>query len=385
MIKNERQYYLDWIRIGVILLLVLFHSAITFSAHGDGFIKYPQSVPIMEIGLWFLSIWIMPVLFVTSGIASYYSLQHRTRQQYARERRAKLLIPLLGGVLLVCPPLAYLRALFLGSFQGNLFQFYSRFFSGGIYPRGDLNWGHLWFLAYLYIFAMILLPVFVLMTRKRHRARLVAASAILEKGLWVYIAAIPLMFTEMVLRPFFPGVQNLIWDWANFTLYIVLVLYGFLFAINCRILDNIQRIRLVSLILAGLLFITAVILRTWQIGPVAIHLYPAYHVLMIFTCVFAALGYARQVLNQPFRYYHYLNSASFPVYIFHFLPITVASYFIARSDLNVWMKYLIIVVFAYPSTFALYEIVSRIPLVRVAFGVKAGPTGVSKEVGGGPS
>jgi glucan biosynthesis protein C len=372
MNQNDRAYYLDWIRIGVILLLVPFHTAVTFATHADGFIRYPQSVPAMDIGLWFLSIWNMPVLFVVAGIASYYSLQRRTQWQYARERRGKLLIPLLAGFLLLCPPMAYLRARFMGSFQGNILQFYPRFFTNGFYPQGDLNWGHLWFLAYLYVFAMILLPLFMRMTREPGRASVVAASAILEKGLWIYLAAIPLMFTYAPLSPFFPGEYNLLWDWAHFTLFLVLVLYGFLFAVNDRILDNIQRIRTFSLVFACLLFVAAASFQTSGTGAALRPVFSAYHVLILFAAVLAALGYARQFLNRPNRFYRYLNNASFPFYIFHFLPVTIASYYIARSDLNVWLKYLIVVIFAYVSTFALYEIVRRIPAVRFIFGIRQG-------------
>ena len=82
------------------------------------------------------------------------------------------------------------------------------------------------------------------------------------------------------------------------------------------------------------------------------------------------MGYARQFLNRRFRFYNYLKNASYPFYILHYLPVTVASYFIARSDLNVWLKYLVIIVFSYLATFALYEIIRRIPVVRFLFGVR---------------
>ena len=377
MNQDNRAYYLDWIRIGVILLLVPFHSAITFASRGDGFIRYPQSVPVMDTALWFLSIWIMPVLFVVSGVASYHALQHRTLKQYARERRRKLLMPLLAGMILVCPPMSYMRAMFIGSFHGSFLQFYPCFFTGGLYPRGNLNWGHLWFLAYLYVFSLVLLPLFVRMTGERVRAGLVAASSILEKGLWTYLAVIPLMFTETVLRPFFPGFQNLVWDWANFTLYLVLFLYGFLLAINGRILDNIQRIRIFSLLLGILLLAAMAGLRTWGIGPVMNRMVPAYNVLMVFAWVFAVLGYARRFLNLQGRFYQYLNNASFAIYIFHFLPITIAAYFIARSDFSVWLRCFIIIAIAYPSVFTLYEIVRRIPVLRFIFFAKAAPARIS--------
>ena len=101
-------------------------------------------------------------------------------------------------------------------------------------------------------------------------------------------------------------------------------------------------------------------------------LYPAYNVLMILAWVFAVSGYFKRFLNVKNRFQAYLTKASFPIYIFHFLPITLVSYFIAKSDLNVWLKWATIVVVAYPSTLIIYEIVRRIPVVRFFFGVKPG-------------
>jgi hypothetical protein len=39
MAQEPRAYYLDWVRIMVILLLVPFHSAVALTIHGDGFVK----------------------------------------------------------------------------------------------------------------------------------------------------------------------------------------------------------------------------------------------------------------------------------------------------------------------------------------------------------
>ncbi len=378
MIRDNRAYYLDWIRIGVILLLVPFHSVLTFAGGGDPVIRHQQSVPAMHIGLWFLSIWIMPVLFVVSGAASCYALQYRTPKEYAKERRAKLLRPLLSGMLLVCVPMSYLRALFIGSFHGSILQFYPVFFTSAPYPRGNFSWWHLWFLAYLYVFTLILRPLFVRMSREQTCARVATASSILERGLWVYFLVIPSIFTETLLRPLFPGLQNLVWDWANFTLYLALFLYGYLFAVNGRILENLERIRVFSLVLGTLLFLVAASLgRSW-IGSMISRIYPAYNTLMVFAWVFSVLGYARRFLNRNGRFYLYLNNASFPLYVFHLLPISVAAYFIAKDDLNVWLKCLVIIAFAYPSTFALYEIVRRTPVIRSLFDVKPRPARIDQ-------
>jgi len=92
--------------------------------------------------------------------------------------------------------------------------------------------------------------------------------------------------------------------------------------------------------------------------------YPAYNVLMVFSMVFAVLGHARALLDRRNRVYAYLNKASFPLYIFHFLPITVAAYFIAKANVSVWLRWAILIGVSYPAVFGLYEIVRRIPYLK---------------------
>jgi peptidoglycan/LPS O-acetylase OafA/YrhL len=369
MEEKERAYYLDWIRIGVILLLVPFHSAVTFIIHGDAFIKYPQHVPGLDIFTWLLSLWIMPALFLVSGMSAYFSLRSRTGKEFMRERYQKLLLPFFAGVVLICPVMAYLRALFMNTFQGDFLHFYPHFFNGA-YPQGNFNWGHLWFLIYLFVFTAILRPLFVYIKTDDVQTRLKDRSAILERGLFVYLPALPLMITEVILRPLFPNVQNLYWDWANFIFSLALVFYGFLLAINYKIVDNIERTRIFSLVLGVVLFALVAIPATSGLRRFMGRTYYAYNTLMVFAWVYAVLGYARALINRRGRIYSYLNNACFPFYIFHFLPVTVAAYFVARMEIDVWWRYLIIVACSYPATFAVYEIVKRIPLIRFLFGIK---------------
>ncbi len=141
---------------------------------------------------------------------------------------------------------------------------------------------------------------------------MIGASGVLEKGALIYLVALPLMFTETLLRPHFPGMQNLVWDWANFTLYLALVFYGFVFAANNRILDNIYRIRLFSLCFGTVLFGVAVAWRTSGVARSLGPAFPAYSVLMVFSWMFAVMGYARQFLNRGSGLYAYLEQGSLP-------------------------------------------------------------------------
>ena len=134
----------------------------------------------------------------------------------------------------------------------------------------------MWFLAYLYVFTLILLPFFKGLIKEPGKTKLIVASAILEKGFRIYLVALPLMISETILRPLFPGLQNLVWDWANFVLYLTLFFYGFLFAANDRILENIGKIRTVSLVLGAGLFLIALGSRMSGRGASLGFLYPAY-------------------------------------------------------------------------------------------------------------
>src|SRR5208337_1538952 len=93
-------------------------------------------------------------------------------------------------------------------------------------------------------------------------SKLTGVSAVLERGLWIYLIAAPLMITGSILRPIFPGLQNLVWDWANFVFYLAPVFYGFIFAINGRILNNVQRIRAITRCIGAVLFAGAIASRT---------------------------------------------------------------------------------------------------------------------------
>ena len=45
-------------------------------------------------------------------------------------------------------------------FDGSYLAFYPHYFEG-VYPQGNFSWHHLWFLAYLLVFSLAALPLFL--------------------------------------------------------------------------------------------------------------------------------------------------------------------------------------------------------------------------------
>ena len=89
---KERQYYIDWLRIFLILSVFLFHIGMIFNSWG-WHVKNDVTCVSKSI-LWyimsFLSTWRMPLLIMVSGAGTYFALGKRTSGQYLGERFKRL-------------------------------------------------------------------------------------------------------------------------------------------------------------------------------------------------------------------------------------------------------------------------------------------------------
>ena len=95
--------------------------------------------------------------------------------------------------------------------------FFPSFFNGvntGPQSIGNFDWGHLWFLAYLFIFSALALPLFLSLQRKGAASRLLAAAGRFASMRLILLPALWTGFLEALFRPGWPGALNLVNDWA---------------------------------------------------------------------------------------------------------------------------------------------------------------------------
>jgi hypothetical protein len=192
----RRLAYLDWLRFIVVLSLAPFHAAISFTGVGS---VYVYDIPVRDILLAggrsinmgpaifmyftvFMDNWFMHLLFFISGIGAALSLRKRSGGQFMGERCNGLLLPLLFGTLLVVSVQSWLGALSFGRFSGSFFAFFPVFLSSG-----EFNWGHLWFLAYLFVFSALALPLFLSIQQKCEKSRFLSAARRLQ---WFLLPAL---------------------------------------------------------------------------------------------------------------------------------------------------------------------------------------------------
>jgi glucan biosynthesis protein C len=366
---STRFEFLDWLRVIAIFVLLFFHTGMLFVGWG----WHVQNSETIAALVWPMDIahrLRMPLLFVVAGAGMWFALRRRTGAQLVFERTLRLLIPLIVGMFLIVPPQIYFERLFHGQWEGGYLAFLvDRVFQFKPYPDGDFSWHHLWFIAYLYVYVVIMLPLLLWWKRRGPR---------LQPGAWLYALALPLCVNEAVLRPVFPETHNLVRDWYVFNNYLLLTLYGFLLASIDGAWDWLAA-RCLRLIAGSVVFLL-VIVALFEHGIIAHGSAVDAFVANIFTwvCLMAFLGLGRRYLSFENSLLRWARDASYPVYVLHQTIIVCAGYFVIQQPWAPWTKYWLVLAVTLVGCVMLYEIcVRRLAVMRFAFGMKAPPGSIT--------
>ncbi len=376
-----RRADLDWLRVIAFGLLIYFHAAVVFLPSGIPMIQNAQSSPLLQVFVAFLHQFRLALLFLISGVGVCFALRHRDRRAFLRDRAQRLVVPLAAGVLVVVPPMVYLEKRFLGAFDGSLVDFYAGLFANGVYPRGHLSWHHYWFIAYLFLFCLLGVPVFSYLKRAAGQAWLARWTRVLVRGASVYLFIVPLAIVEIALRAPFPGFRDLIHDWASFSHWFAIFLAGFVLASSAPLLERIEQLRALSLGL-GLLTTALLFALFWspadsgftplRNGAVDVGTYLGFCLVRVANTWFwllACLGYAGRFLRRPGRVLDYLNEAVYPLFCLHLSIIVALAYLIVPLDWTIAAKYLAITTGTVAITLGLFEGIRRVALLRPLFGL----------------
>src|SRR5690606_31598361 len=97
--KNQRRYDLDWLRVLVFGLLIIYHVGMFF-VPWDWHVKNNVVQDWLIWPMIFLNQWRLPILFLISGMGTYYALGKRSWGKFTLERSLRLGLPLVVGMLL---------------------------------------------------------------------------------------------------------------------------------------------------------------------------------------------------------------------------------------------------------------------------------------------
>ncbi|MCP3140739.1 acyltransferase family protein [Pyxidicoccus xibeiensis] len=360
---DEHHPDLDWLRVVAILLLHLFHTGMMFNTW-DWHVKSPQALPVLEPVMEVMHHLRMPLLMFISGVGTALALRRRTLGGFAADRAKRLLWPLVFGIFVVVPPQIYVERLLRGQFQGDYAAFYPSVFEIVPYPAGSFSWHHLWFVAYLFVYCVLALPLFAALATARGQAFLARAEAWLCRGWNVCWFFLPLALNGVLLHEY-PTTHALFDDPRTFGHYGLLFLMGHLFGRCPRIWDVLVERRRVLLAPSAVLF---VIMVPDSEFPLVWEMLGAMAALWLF--ILTALGWARARIHVRRPWLKYAQERAYPFYIFHQTVIIVVGYLMLTLPVGPWALLGLVLTVSFAATWALSEAVSRVGWLRPCFGMK---------------
>jgi glucan biosynthesis protein C len=375
----ERRADLDWLRIIAFGLLIFFHAAVVFVPAGIPMVANATPSPILQAFVAFLQEFRLGLLFLVSGIGVNFALRRRNHKEFLIERARRLLIPLVFGIFAIVPPMVYVEKLHVGADPGTFFQFYTRLFSDGIYPQGNLSWHHYWFVAYLFLICLISLPIFKYVQTSWTKNLVEWLST--KRNLFLF--AVPLLAAELPLRVLFPGFRDLIHDWASFTHWWLLFMVGFTYAAYPQLLTKCEELRRPA-IFAAILTTLLLFLQYFSLngasfsplhdGSVSVLDYLWFCTLRMLNewCwVVACVGFAVRYLQRSSAVLTYLTEAVYPLFCLHLTISVCAAYWVVPMTWPIMVKYLLITSVTIFGALLLYEFgVKRIRSIRPLFGLR---------------
>jgi peptidoglycan/LPS O-acetylase OafA/YrhL len=372
---HRRRNDIDWLRVLAMLVVFTFHCGRFFN-NEDWHVKNLQTSYTVTISLAIVSQWMMPLFFVLSGMSSYYALGYKKPARYVRSRFKRLVVPLIFGIFVIIAPLqVYLERVSHSQFQGSFLRFYPHYFHGWYGLGGNFAWMgvHLWYLEILFVFSLIMLPLFICLRSNTGAALLSRTAAVLGKPGCIFLVAIPVAIMECVanipaLRPTPLGIRAF-GGWSLLP-YLVFFSLGYVIAAEARFSAATEKHRIAALTVGIAVTLIGFYLVESRY-PIADWVAAILRGLNAWAWLIAILGFGSRYLNFSNRFLKYANEAVLPFYILHQTVILAIGYYIVRLHLPIAVKFFIIATGSFVAILGLYDVlVKRINMLRFLFGMK---------------
>jgi len=322
----------------------------------------------------FINQWRLPILFVVSGMGTYFALGRRSGKQYVAERLKRLMLPFLVGILFIVPPQVYVERISQGIDYGGYFHFWPAQFFNGVYPTGNFSWHHLWFILYLFIFSLVCLPLFLRLRSNSNSAFYQKIRKIIGSFWGILLLAFPLLLWRMLLSGNFPPHNGLIGDWFNLLYCITFFILGFILVSSGDVFwDTVKKLRYTFLIIGLITYFTLIYMWFGDIQWTSLTdlVNDVVQTLNVWVWILCIFGFAAHHLNKSSKTLSYANEAVYPFYILHQTVIVILGYYFKDWDMGFFVKFSLMVFLTFSITWIIYEFgIRRYRIIRPLFGLK---------------
>ena len=344
-----RKTYIDNIRWITVVLVVIYHVIYMF----NGIITFGVIGPISEMRFqdayqYLVYPWFMLLLFVVSGMSARFCLAQHSPKEFLKTRTRKLLVPSTIGLFVFWWILGYYNTLIGGGFESMAaapkpVRFLIMAVSGT---------GPLWYIQLLWLFSLVLLLIRKIERDKLWRLCEKVNVPVLIAFVLVIWGTAQILNTPMIVV-------------YRFGIYGAGFLLGYFVFSHDRVMDKLEtwwRFLLPAALVIGVVFIASF----WG-APYAEH-----EVLDTFLCnlyawiaVLAVLAVMKKWGNFDNAFSKWMNRKSWGLYLFHYLPLAACAWYLHQyTALPALVVYLCSAVAAFAGAYLLYEMISRIPVLR---------------------
>ena len=375
--RTDRLVYVDQLRLFAVIAVFLIHVCEVFSPFDDWHITNVERSRLAGEITVIMAPWLMPLFMLLAGVSAWYSLQRRSNASYTRERLARVFVPLVIGTLVLVPPQVYLERRLHGQFHGSFLAFLPHFFDG-IYPAGNFSWHHLWFLAHLFLYSVVALPLFRYLQRPggRKLLRWMATLCSAKAGLlWL---ALPLILERQVLWGLFPERHMLTSDWSNHALLFVTFVYGFVLAGEPMLgaaIDKQWPSALMLAVASSVLLIASTWARQlpWHAPPPYTFTYLTFwtlYAVAAWAWMVAMLGVGRRWLTRESGLLRYGRNFGYGWYLVHQPVIVGVAFIVVQTRAPIAIKFAEVFLVSLAGTLVSAELLQRLPGIGDVLGAK---------------
>ncbi|MBN3582495.1 acyltransferase family protein [Algoriphagus aestuarii] len=345
--KNGRRYDIDWLRVIAIALLLIYHVSIGFQSWGRmiGFITSKEPWAALWVPMSLLNIWRIPLLFFVSGMGVYFAMQSRSWGELMKERAKRILLPFVFGMFVIVP----IHLLIWRTYYGMEIRY---------------NWdpGHLWFLGNIFLYVLLLTPVFYLIKKNEGSLFIVKLNYALTKPWGLVLALLPFVVEAVWINPIPFEIYAM--TWHGFVLGFLAFFTGFCFVLSGEgFWKMIQKLRWLFLGLGLGLYL----LRINFFGSFP----PSYlQAIESYSWILAVFSFGSLYLKGPSKSLSYLSQAAYPVYILHMIFLYLGSMWVFPLGISVQFQFFLVVLITFIGCFGSFELIRRTTFLRPLFGLK---------------
>ena len=354
-----RKYEIDNLRSFTIVMVVIYHVIYIFSSViPAGVIGPIMDAAWLDVISYFLYPWFILILFLISGMCARFYLKSHSDREFLKARTRKLLVPSTIGVLV------------FGWAQGYFNMAIGHAFDSmpGL-PKPVLylilcvsGTGVLWTIQVMWVLSLVLLLI-----RKVEKGRLVKYGAKANIFLLILLGILVWGAAQILNTPVIAVYR--------FGIYGAGFLLGYFVFSHDGVTDQLKKYA-VPLLAAALVLGASYTYRYFgsnyaEAPAVNCPLAISYAWMM---CL-ALLGCFKKWFSHRSRLGDFAAKKSFGLYIFHYLALSSSAYYLTRYTLLPGIViYLLVTIAAFAGGLLLYEVISRIPLLRwCVLGVRRKP------------